>query len=374
MRPPVQHRGSGTAPAARATRPGSRERRQRARAGEPGEWPVYAVYDWFVKHPAVDWPSLFDRGLGQVAHAPLLRVEYPHAEITETRGRDARGERRDVVWRTETGELHERYRGEWCEEHLVKSPADYRILSRALEDTRFTADDAQFERAEMTVGENGVTMGQLADATFECRTALMAIQIDCAGLERFAVDLANEEPALLDLVEQMDERMVEKVQLARSSRATLVKLWENLSIETIGPAVYRRFLAPVYRRLFDALRGTDKGLHVHYDGKLRPIAEDIRSLPFAGLDSLTGPPEGDCSAAEARAQWPDKFLWIHPNLEWYGRPEPRLRDAVRRAARDAGDRFCLMISEEVPADWERTIPLVLDALGSMPAAENRARA
>ena len=42
-----------------------RGRFERALAGEPIEWPVYAVYDWFVQHRPIDWPSLFAQGLGQ---------------------------------------------------------------------------------------------------------------------------------------------------------------------------------------------------------------------------------------------------------------------------------------------------------------------
>ena len=106
-------------------------------------------------------------------------------------------------------------------------------------------------------------MGQLCDSNIESRTAMQAIQIDCAGLERFSLDLAAEEPLLLRLIEQMDARIMDKFRAIRSSRATMIKLWENLSIETMGPIVYRRYLAPVYRGICDVLRGTGKGLHVH---------------------------------------------------------------------------------------------------------------
>jgi len=324
--------------------------------------PVFAAYDWFVLHRQIDWESLFARGLGQIAHASLLHAEYPHAQIIEIEGSDKGGARRDVRWITDAGELHEWYRGEWRQEYLVKSPADYRILRRALEDTRFRADDAAFERSEEQLGDAGVTMGQLGDSLIEVRTPLQAVQIDCAGLERFSYDLAAEEPDLMELLELMDARTLEKLSLVRRSRAQMIKLWENLSIETMGPDLYRRHLVPLYRKAFDVLAGSGKGLHVHYDGKLRPIAQDIAGLPFAGIDSLTGPPEGDLSAAEARALWPDTFLWLHPNLGWYEQDGAELRRRIRRMAEGAGGRFCMMISEEVPPGWQETVPLVLDEL------------
>lgn len=333
-----------------------------ALAGEAVREPVFAAYDWFVLHRRIDWESLFDQGLGQIAHASLLHAEYPNARIIETETSDEGGARRDVRWVTDVGELHEWYRGEWRQEYLVKSPADYRILRRALEDTRYGADDASFDRSERRLGDGGVTMGQLGDSLIEVRTPLQTLQIDCAGLERFSYDLAAEEPGLMELLEQMNERTLEKLRLVRGSRAVMIKLWENLSIETMGPGLYRRHLVPLYRKVFDVLDGSGKGLHVHYDGKLRPIAGDIAGLPFAGIDSLTGPPEGDLSAAEARALWPETFLWLHPNLGWYEAGAEGLRRRLRGMADGARSRFCMMISEEVPPGWAETVPIVLDEL------------
>jgi hypothetical protein len=131
----------------------------------------------------------------------------------------------------------------------------------------------------------------------------------------------------------------------------------------MGPQLYRRHLVPVYRRLVPLLERTGHKLQVHYDGKLRGIAADIAALPFDGIDSFTEPPEGDMSVADARAAWPDKFLWIHPNLGLYRLPEKEMLSNFARLVRDAGGRrFCLMISEEVPPDWARTVPALLEWL------------
>jgi hypothetical protein len=93
------------------------------------------------------------------------------------------------------------------------------------------------------------------------------------------------------------------------------------------------------------------------------VAPDIRDLALDGIDSFTPPPEGDMSVAEARAWWPEKFLWLHPCLGWYTGAGDALATSVRGMVRDAGRRrFCLMISEEVPAHPEETIPRVLEAI------------
>lgn len=80
-----------------------------------------------------------------------------------------------------------------------------------------------------------------------------------------------------------------------------------------------------------------------------------------GIETM-GPPEGDLSVTEARSLWPGIFLWLHPNLGWYSLGADALKSKLRAMARGAGGRFCMMISEEVPPSWEQSVPLVLGEL------------
>jgi hypothetical protein len=69
------------------------------------------------------------------------------------------------------------------------------------------------------------------------------------------------------------------------------------------------------------------------------------------------------SVAEARARWPEKFLWLHPPLGWYDEDPVTFVGRVRNMVRDAGARrYCLMISEDVPPHWQQTVPLALKTL------------
>lgn len=341
-----------------------RQRFGSALAGEPVEWPVYAVYDWFVENRAIDWERLFGRGLGRINHANVIRHEHPGFERVETTVRQGGHTRRDVRLVTDAGELHEWYLGEWRQEHFIRRPEDYRVMLRALEGVRIVADDSAFLASEARLGEDGVTLAQI-QGLGSGRTPPMVLQIDWAGLERFSLDLAGEEPALMELLERMTEIHLAEIRAAARSSARHLKLWENLSIETLGPTLFRRHLAPIYREVIAILDGAGKRLHVHYDGHLRAISEDIAGLGIDGIDSFTEAPEGDMTVAQARSAWPETFLWLHPNLGWYERDVEDLREQIRRVRREAGPgRFCLMISEEVPPDWERKVPAVLEELES----------
>lgn len=340
-----------------------RARLEAALEGQPVSHPVYAVYDWFVKNrPHVDWDRLFELGLGQIGHANLIRHEHPSFEIVETTSAQDSKTRRDVRLVTDRGELHEWYLGEWRQEHFIKTPEDYRIMARALEGTRVIPDASAFYESEDALGDGGITVGQVMGLGMG-RTPLMVLQIDWVGLERFSIDLATECPEMMALLEVMNAIKLEEIRRAAEAPAAQIKLWENLSIETLGPAHYRRHLVPLYRQILDILQAAGKRLLVHYDGQLRLIADDIAALDIDGIDSFTEPPEGDMTVAEARAAWPEKFLWLHPNLEWYRLPTERLAENIRRIAHDAGpSRFCLMISEDIPPQWEKTVPAVLRVL------------
>jgi hypothetical protein len=103
---------------------------------------------------------------------------------------------------------------------------------------------------------------------------------------------------------------------------------------------------------------------VHYDGKVRQIADDIARLAF-DLDSLTPEPEGDMDPAEARRRWPECFFWLHPSLTWFRLPKDELVARIRGMASAVGPRrYCFELSEGIPVNWKDTIPAVLEALAA----------
>lgn len=342
-----------------------RERLNDATAGRRVERPVFAVYDWFVKNrPHVDWQSLFELGLGQINHANVIRHEHPNYELIEKIVEKDGVLRRDVRLVTDRGELHEWYAADWRQEYFIKTPEDYKIMARALEGVQIHTDNSAFEASEQQVGEGGITVGQMIGIGTG-RTPLMVLQVDWAGLEQWSFDIALEVPEMMALLEQMNALKLEEIRAAAASKAEHIKLWENLSLVTMGPPLYRHHLVPLYREIIQILTAHGKRLQVHYDGQIRGVAEDIASLGFDGIDSLTEAPEGDMTVEEARARWPDKFLWVNPNLGLYNNLAT-LPENIRRLQTAAGKtRSCLMISEDIPPDWEQTVPLVLKTLAEM---------
>ncbi len=343
-----------------------RERLKAALGGGQIEHPVYVVYDAFVPNPTVDWEWLFSLGLGQVNHVAVVEANHPNCEIIEKKSREEGLERRDVTICTSAGELHEYYLGDsgrgllpWRMEYFIKKPSDYRILTQAFEGTRYTATDQAWNESEAALGDRGMTLAQVG------RTPFQKIQIDYAGLEAFSYHLADEQADLFDLLELMNSLKLDEFTCVAASKAGIVKLWENMSIDAIGPDAYRKHIVPLYEGINRILHGKGKRLLVHYDGKLKLIAGDIARLGF-DIDSLTPSPEGDMELAEARERWHDAFLWINPSLGCYDLPGEELAALIRGMALAAGPRlYCFELSEGVPENWRVGIPAILTALASL---------
>ncbi len=233
-----------------------------------------------------------------------------------------------------------------------------------MEDVRFIPTNKYFDESEQTLGESGITLGHLgqSNSVVYLRSPFQVIQIDFVGLEKFSVDIAMEIAELMELLEMMNEQMLEVFRCVTMTKAIHIKLWENLSIETMGPDWFRKYQIPLYNEITKILYGAGKKLHVHYDGKLQLIADNIQRLGFAGIDSLTPAPEGDMNIAEARQHWPDKFLWLHPSLTWDSLTNNEIINNIFQMVRDADSRFCLELSEAIPLNWKRTVPLILKTL------------
>jgi hypothetical protein len=342
-----------------------RERLLGALRGEIVTHPVYVVYDAFLPNPTVEWDWLFSLGLGRVNHVFVVEEQHPNCEIIETKTIEGDLERRDVTIRTVGGELHEYYLGAsskgvlaWRMEHFIKKPSDYRTMARALEGSTYSMTDRAFDESEAAIGDRGITIAHVD------RTPFQKIQIDYAGLEAFSYHLADEEPELFELLELMNRLKLDEFACVAKSKAEFLKLWENIGIDAVGPHAYRKNIVPVYEGINAILRGSGKKLMVHYDGKIRLIAEDIARLGF-DIDSLTPQPEGDMDPAEARSLWPGSFFWLHPSLTWFSLPKDDLVDRIRKMASDVGPRrYCFELSEGVPPNWKEGIPVILKELAS----------
>jgi hypothetical protein len=261
---------------------------------------------------------------------------------------------------TPQGTIRQVLRDGWCVEHWLKTPQDYRVMTWITENTELVPCYEAFTEGEALVGTWGLAV------IWASRTPAMCINVDWAGTERFCLDLALELPELFELYEARKRLFLQEAELIARGPGRFVKWFENLTIGMLGPQRYDDLLASVYQECVPILEGAGKRVMVHYDGALSVIANQIARAPFHMIESLTEPPEGDMTYDQCRRAWPDKVFWANINVDLYAEPEQVLRQAVIDKRRRAGKRaLAFEISEDLPVNWQQSIPIVLDTLGEL---------
>jgi hypothetical protein len=264
--------------------------------------------------------------------------------------------------RTPVGDVSQVEVDGWVQEYYLKAPADYRVMEYIVRQTRLTPDPASLESAERQVGERGLTLVGVG------RSPMQTILVDYAGLENFSYHLADGFPELFALAEALEEQLLQRCRLTATGSGRFISLLENLTAESWGVARFRQYNLSVYAKLLPIFSQAGKRVYPHYDGQLARIAGLLEETEFAGIESLTEPPEGDMMLAQARARLPGKVLWVNINVGVYTLPPHRLREWVRervRAVAPDGRGLVFEISEALPPNWRESIPVVLDTLRAL---------
>ena len=339
--------------------------------GIPDVTPL-TVYDWNMgavtpgelaekmRQPA--WRRMIDRGLTVRCHCPVVTAVEHGVEVeVQQKEVDGAAIRRDIKT-TPVGRIEKTTRDGWHLEDWIKCPADYRVQQWIVEHTELTADYEAFARAEELVGDRGVVVLTGA-GNWQHRSPAMSINVDLAGTERFCTDVALELPELAGLYDALRHLFLQEQRLIAAGPGRYVAWFENLTIGVLGPRRYAELLAPIYETAVPIHTAADKRVMVHYDGQLQVVADQIATAPFAIIDSLTEPPEGDMTYRQCRRLWPDLVFWANINVDLYYRPADELREAVVAKRDRAGKRgLAFEISEDLPATWQESVPVVLETL------------
>lgn len=350
--------------------------------GTPERTPL-TIYDWLLFHhqksqeiredtvtdllaaclQAPEWHRLLGMGLGICHHVPVIRaIEHGVKTVCETYHEG--GARYDIVRKeTPVGSIRKMTRDGWHHEDWLKTPRDYEVQCWIIENTELVPNEGAYDRAMDLVGDRGVVI-LTGHGCWQSRSPAMRINVDMAGTQQFCMDVALGEEALLTLYAALKRQFLAEAAMIARMSGRYVKWAENLTISMLGPRRYEDMLVNVYREAMPLYEQAGKRVMVHYDGALRVIADQIAQCPYHCVESLTEPPEGDLLYDECRRLWPDKVLWGNINVDLYSRSEAVLKQAVRDKCRRAGRRaFLLEVSEDLPPNFETSIPSVLAALG-----------
>lgn len=338
-----------------------RERLEAFWSGERPDQIPYTIYQWEWRHTCDDpgWQVLFANGLGVTWHIPATRENMlgVDEEIVRYQAHGSLYERRTL--RAPMGEIYETFVDGWRTKYLLETAADYAVMTEMVRRTAVLPDYEAYQAQAAQLGPESVPLVHVR------RTPLQTILVDYAGQENFAYQVFDLADEMQELYEALLVNFRRTIELVAEGPGRCVYILENLSADMLGPERYRRWHLPVYEELFPMLHEAGKVISTHYDGRLSTCQDWIARAPMDIIESLTPPPEGDLTLAQARAIWPDKCLWSNLNIGCYALPPAELKalvlDRVQQAAPD-GKRLAFEVSEQGPPNWEESMAVVLDAL------------
>ena len=143
------------------------------------------------------------------------------------------------------------------EKSMGLGPIDWAAFERQVAD--------QKARGEMTYGDlrHGHTFQQLCDIR---------------GYMDTLMDLTDEEPEVLDLLERLCRFNLAQINHFLKADVDIVRIPEDLGMQIgpmISPALFRKYIKPLYQRMLEPVRRAGKIIHMHSDGDIRSLVDDI---------------------------------------------------------------------------------------------------
>jgi uroporphyrinogen-III decarboxylase len=247
------------------------------------------------------------------------------------------------------------------EEYMIKQPSDWRVINYVLRGiiAKLSPSYEVVQQAEDVLGNSGVTVGLIG------KTAWQRAWTDLAGPERAVIDFHEQPEEVQEYIELNRRWHARLAEIAAECPAKCIIIGENIS-DMISPKYWRKYCLPIYEMYRKQLEGTGKTLGVHMDGRLGHLKKEIAETPINLIDSLTVPPTGDVSLAEAKRIWPDKTIFVNtaPHLAW-AKPE-EVRKGYEALASEWGSKKGLLLEliEELPLETvEAHMSAAMDAFG-----------
>ncbi|MBS3761992.1 MAG: hypothetical protein KGZ25_01690 [Planctomycetes bacterium] len=147
------------------------------------------------------------------------------------------------------------------------------------------------EQGQITAG--GVSHGFLFQRLYYLR-----------GFENLMMDIATGDPRLLKLIDMVVEFNMKIVKRYLSLGVDLMQFGDDLGMQerlTVSPEQWRRYIGPAYTKLFQTCRNAGAHVHLHSDGYITDIMEDLIEAGVTilnpqdlihGLDVLKGKLKG----------------------------------------------------------------------------------
>ena len=312
---------------------------------------------WWEAQPAVRRDAGQLAFLHEIGADPLWRgapcpvqATCPGAEITvDEDERTIRietatpvGTLREVLAKSQAGNTS------FLVEHPLRTRADFEVQMWIEEHTRFSVDLTPVAEHFAGPGAEGLSVGMLIP---RLKSAFQHLVENRVGTEELIYALADYPDTVNALWELMVARDLEAVQLALAAGYDYFLTWEDSGTQNYSPALYDRYIAPEISAWCATLAAAGRRYLQHACGHVRRLLVPMRDSGVYGVESISPPPTGNVTIAEARRLAgpdfaivggiePTEFLNLSP-----AQLEPYVEAVIAAAA---GGPFVLANSDSCP--------------------------
>ena len=101
---------------------------------------------------------------------------------------------------------------------------------------------------------------------------------DIRGYVDALSDLSDGTPEILDLLERLCRFNLAQISHFIRADVDIIRIPEDLGMQTgpmISPSLFREYIKPLYQRMLEPVRRAGKIIHMHSDGNIRALVDDI---------------------------------------------------------------------------------------------------
>lgn len=319
-------------------------------------WCPFLAYYWEALPESVRAKGMYQYYLDMGAD-PLLRGFYPlfklkrnHCDILESNS----GSKRFVTYHTPVGSVTEEYTysssaNSWfLTGHPIKEKEDFQILQYLTEHTQVLPDYDSFSEESHKMGDGGLILPTLG---LDHKTSFQSLVEHWSGTVDLTYALYDFPETVEECLAVMAEKDLETVRISLDSETDGFIFWEDSSTTNISPDFFRRYTAPIITQWGNLLHQNNKLLIHHACGLIKDIIPFMADTPIDAIESITPPPTGNISLAQASEMLPAHIALIggiDPTMLAYKQTEEIL-DYVTELLQDMKNRrFILGNSDSCP--------------------------
>lgn len=336
--------------------------RQRILAAIRGEatdripWCPFLAYWWENQPKAVTEPGMF-AFMKSLGSDPMLRgmgsawkLKQSGVEVRES----VSGGKKQTVFETPVGSLTEistySPSGDtwFLTGHAVHNREDAKVLMWINEHRQVESNEQELNAQLDRMGDEGLMVPILGA---ECKTSFQSLVERWIGTEELCYMLADEPEVVEELLQVMREVSKKTVELSAQSRGEAFIFWEDSSTTNISPSMFEAFTAPEIDDWGNILHQGGKLLIHHACGHLKGLLPAIGRLPIDALESVSPPPTGNVTMAQARAGLPEHIALIggiEPVFFENCTMEQLQAEVASLLAAQRGNRYVLANSDSCP--------------------------